>query len=119
MIEESSMGVWGESAQSPTRVYRRELPGAGYVAIDVMTSEPDDEPETRPETEQRRIRVSVERRASEERRTGHAPPIVAEFAGDDRAPEVGELYRMAADNAALARALLQWQGKRQRPATAD
>lgn len=116
MIEES-MDVWGESAQSATRVYRRELPGAGYVAIDVM-GESDDEP--RPaETEQRRIRVSVERRASEDRRTGHAPPIVAEFAGDDRAPEVGELYRMAADNAALARALLQWQSRRQRRATAD
>ena len=112
------MDVWSESAQSQTRVYRRELPGAGYVAIDVM-DESDDEPRAHPETEQRRIRVSVERRASEERRTGHAPPIVAEFAGDDRAPEVGELYRMAADNAALARALLQWQGRRRRRATAD
>lgn len=112
------MDVWGENAQSPTRLYRRELPGAGYVAIDV-TSEQDEEPQERPDTEQRRIRVSVERRASEERRTGHAPPIVAEFAGDDRAPEVGELYRMAADNAALARALLEWQGRRQRKTTAD
>ncbi|HEY7235740.1 MAG TPA: hypothetical protein VH539_16415 [Gemmatimonadaceae bacterium] len=117
MIEETSMDALGENARSPMRVYRRELPGAGYVAIDVM-GESDDEPRTRPEAELRRIRVSVERRASEERRTGHAPPIVAEFAGDDRAPEVSELYRMASDNAALARALLQWQGRRQRRVTA-
>jgi hypothetical protein len=44
--------------------------------------------------------------------------MVAEFAGDHRAPEVGELYRMAADNAALARALIEWQ-VRQRKATDD
>ena len=113
MIEESLMEVSTETVQAPTRVYRRELPGAGYVAIDV----------TRPTVEESdelsRVRVYVERRASEERRSGHTPPLVAEFAGDNRAPEVCELYRMAADNAALARALLQWQGRRQRRATAD
>jgi len=113
------MEVSTEKIQSsPTRVYRRELPGAGYVAIEV-TRACDDTTDRRAEIEQSRIRVCVERRASEERRTGHVPPVVAEFAGDDRAPEVGELYRMAADNAALARALLEWQGRRQRRATAD
>jgi hypothetical protein len=66
-----------------------------------------------------RIRLYVERRAEEERRTGHQPPIVAEFTGNARAPEVGELYRMAADNAALARALIEWRGRRQRKATED
>jgi len=117
MIEESLMEVSTETVQAPTRVYRRELPGAGYVAIDVMrTVDASDEQE---EVEPSRVCVFVERRASEERRLGHTPPVVAEFAGDYRAPEVGELYRMAADNAALARALLQWQGRRQRRATAD
>jgi hypothetical protein len=117
MIEELSMEVSTESIQAPTRVYRRELPGAGYVAIDVTRTYDDAEDGT--EVERSRVRVYVERRASEERRSGHVPPVVAEFAGDDRASEVGELYRMAADNAALARALLEWQGKRQRLATAD
>jgi hypothetical protein len=117
MIEESLMEVSTETVQAPTRVYRRELPGAGYVAIDV-TRTPADASEDG-EVEPSRVRVYVERRASEERRSGHTPPVVAEFTGDHRAPEVGELYRMAADNAALARALLQWQGRRQRRATAD
>ncbi|HKW46008.1 MAG TPA: hypothetical protein VJN70_01130 [Gemmatimonadaceae bacterium] len=112
------MGISTESIQVPTRVYRRELPGAGYVAIDVMRTD-DDTAEDGSEVGRSRVRVYVERRASEERRSGHVPPLVAEFAGDDRAPEVGELYRMAADNAALARALLEWQGKRQRRVRAD
>ena len=112
------MEVSTESIQTATRVYRRELPGAGYVAIDV-THSCDDVTDTGSEVERSRVRVYVERRASEERRSGHVPPVVAEFSGDDHAPEVGELYRMAADNAALARALLEWQGKRQRRVTAD
>ena len=98
-------------------LYRRELPGAGYVAIDLTLSY--EESESAHASEGGRIRVSVERRAEEERRSGHHPPIVAEFTGDHRAPEVGELYRMAADNAALARALIEWQGRRQSKATAD
>lgn len=98
-----------------TELYRRELPGAGYVAIDLAH---DDESES-PRASEGRIRVSVERRADEKRRSGHHPPIVAEFTGDHRAPEVGELYRMAADNAALARALMEWQGRRQPKATDD
>ena len=96
-------------------LYRRELPGAGYVAIDLL--QPHDESVRA--SQGSRIRVSVERRADEERRSGHHPPIVAEFTGDQRAPEVGELYRMAADNAALARALIEWQGRRQPKATDD
>jgi hypothetical protein len=107
-----------DAVQSPTRLYRRDLPGAGYVAIDV-TSTPADSAQRGEAVDQGRIRVYVERRASEERRSGHAPPVVAEFAGDHGAPEVGELYRMAADNAALARALIEWQGRRPRPSTDD
>ena len=113
MIEELSMEVSTESIQAPQRVYRRELPGAGFVAIDVTRSH-DENADEGDEVERSRVRVYVERRASEERRSGHVPPIVAEFAGDDRAPEVGELYRMAADNAALARALLEWQSRRRK-----
>lgn len=98
-------------------LYRRELPGAGYVAIDL--TEPHDESESVRTSAGSRIRVSVERRADEQRRSGHHPPIVAEFTGDDGAPEVGELYRMAADNVALARALMEWQGRRQSTSTDD
>jgi hypothetical protein len=80
-------------------VYRRELPGGGYVAIDV-----EREPEVA------RTRVSVERRSKEERREGHRPVVIAEVDGDERSPAFAEIYRIAADNAAIARALLQIEG---------
>ena len=100
-----------------TRLYRRDLPGAGYVVIDVAHAPAD---ELSGEVGVRsHLRIYVERRASEERRAGHAPPVVAEFTGDRSAPEVGELYRIAADNVALARALLEWQSKQLRALRAD
>jgi hypothetical protein len=117
MIEEMSMETSSETVQSPTRLYRRELPGAGYVAIDMTHA--DDATDARVDGNGSRVRLYVERRAEEERRAGHQPPVVAEFTGNARAPEVGELYRMAADNAALARALIEWQGRRQRKAKDD
>lgn len=117
-VEELSMETSSEVISRSTQLYRRELPGAGYVAID-LTEADVESMRTPPVTEGGRIRLSVERRADEARRAGHHPPIVAEFIGDYRAPEVGELYRMAADNAALARALIEWQGRRQRKVTDD
>jgi len=111
------METSSEVVQSSTRLYRRELPGAGYVAID-LTHSLDDATDARSTSAGSRIRLYVERRADEARREGHSPPMVAEFAGDQRAPEVGEIYRMAADNAALARALIEWQSRR-RKATDD
>jgi len=110
------MGTSSESVETSTRLYRRELPGAGYVAID-LTRSSDDSADLQGAGGSR-VRLVVERRADEERRVGHTPPMVAEFAGDHHAAEVGELYRMAADNAALARALMEWQS-RQRKATDD
>lgn len=80
-------------------IYRRELPGGGYVAIDV-----------RRDPELARTRVSVERRSRDERRDGHRPVVIAEVDGDERSPGFAELYRIAADNAAIARALLQIEG---------
>jgi hypothetical protein len=118
MIEEMSMGTSSETVQLSTPLYRRELPGAGYVAID-MTRMDDDATGDQTDGTGSRVRLYVERRAEEERRTGHQPPVVAEFTGSARAPEVGELYRMAADNAALARALIEWQGRRQRKTRDD
>ena len=80
-------------------VYRRELPGGGYVAINVDG-----------ERGLARSRVSVERRAREARREGNSPVVIAEVDGDDRSAAFGDLYRLAADNAAIARALLEIQG---------
>ncbi len=77
-------------------IYRRELPGGGYVAIDIER-----------ETVVARTRVSVERRSKDERRDDHRPVVIAEVDGDERSPGFAEAYRIAADNAAIARALLQ------------
>lgn len=107
-----------ETADGRTRLYRRDLPGAGYVVID-MAGVADVDTDESQGSERSHIRISVERRATQERRAGHAPPVVAEFTGDRRAPEVGELYRIAADNVALARALLEWQGRQPRDFRAD
>jgi hypothetical protein len=97
--------VIGERAMEPSLhensgpIYRRELPGGGYVAIDVKR-----------DPELARTRVSVERRSRDERRDGHRPVVIAEVEGDERSPGFAELYRIAADNAAIARALLQIEG---------
>jgi hypothetical protein len=57
-----------------------------------------------------RTRVSVERRSQDERRDGHRPVVIAEVDGDERSPAFADLYRIAADNAAIARALLRIAG---------
>ena len=80
-------------------VYRRELPGGGYVAIDVDRERSD--------REIARTRVYLERRGRPDRRAGHAPIVLAEADGDEHSPGFIELYQIAADNAAIARALLK------------
>jgi len=81
-------------------IYRRELPGGGFVSIVIAR-----------EREMTRTRVSVERRAVDARRRGHTPVVIAEADGDERSPTFIDLFRIAADNAAIARALLRLQGR--------
>jgi hypothetical protein len=80
-------------------VYRRELPGGGYVAIDVHR-----------DSELARTSVCVERRAKHERRPGHKPVVIAQADGDERSAAFADLYRMATDNVAIARAILELEG---------
>ncbi|HYC50004.1 MAG TPA: hypothetical protein VEB19_02735 [Gemmatimonadaceae bacterium] len=81
------------------RLFNRDLPGGGYVAIELSD---------RNGGGNRRVRVLVERRSDRNRRVGHAPPVILE---EDWTPErgFGELYRVACDNVAIARALLKLQ----------
>jgi hypothetical protein len=110
-----------------TALYRRDLPGGGFVAIDVCGSSPHDVSEpvaeagdaSRSDHEVPRTRIYVERRSDQTRRSGHEPPIIAEVMGEVSPSEAGELYRMAADNVALARALLAWQSRRLAESTSD
>jgi hypothetical protein len=78
-------------------VYRRDLPGGGYVMIEVLCR--DDDVAT--------TRIIAERRSNIARRIGHEPPVVAEAVGDERSTGFGALYRLASDNAAVARALIE------------
>lgn len=87
------------SAEEPS-IYRRELPGGGFVAIVVAR-----------EREVIKTRVSVERRAIDARRRGHQPIVIAEADGDERSSSFSDLFRIAADNAAIARALLRLEGR--------
>ena len=80
-------------------VYQRDLPGGGYVKIDVLR-----------EQEMPRTCVFVERRAKHERRPGHSPVIIAQADGDESSAAFGDLYRMATDNAAIARKMLEIEG---------
>ena len=84
---------------SELSVYRRDLPGGGYVAIRVERMR-----------DLIRTRVSVERRTTSERREARAPIVIAEVEGDERSPAFSDLYRIATDNAAIARALLRIDG---------
>lgn len=81
-------------------VYQRELPGGGYVKIGVV----------RETTDAARTCVFVERRAKHERRPGHQPVIIAQADGDERSPAFADLCRVAMDNAAIARKMLELEG---------
>lgn len=82
--------------RSAARLFHRDLPGGGYVAIEVEASH---------SPPPRQVRVVVERRADRARRDGHRPPVIHQ---EDWKPErdIGDLYRMACDNVAIARGLL-------------
>jgi hypothetical protein len=85
-----------QDRRSGERLFHRDLPGGGYVAI-VLTMSSQTE---------RIVRVVVERRGDRARRSGHKPPVILEQEWQaDRG--FGELYRMACDNVAIARGLLQ------------
>lgn len=97
-MEQEIIGRDGTSNErrSAERLFHRDLPGGGYVAIELAgpTGIPG-----------RIVRVIVERRSDRSRRVGHRPPIILE---EEWKAEhgFGELYRMACDNVAIARSLL-------------
>jgi hypothetical protein len=120
-----------------SQLYHRELPGGGYVAIEmVVDREPSEMTEieriaverrsdetrrfghqppsfSKPAGRPFRARVCVERRTEPSRRDGHEPPVIAEAEGDTSYTVFGELYRIASDNAAVARGLLRWKAARE------
>ena len=83
-------------------LYSRPMPGGGYVRVELLVSEP-----ANLAAERLRGRVVMERRS-------YAPPAIAdeelvveEVEGDDANTVVAELFRIARDNAAIARRVLR------------
>lgn len=86
------------------RLYVRDLPGGGFVAIDLLADSAPGSPA--------KARIAVERRTNPDRRQGHTPPVIAEAQGETRNEVFGDLYRIACDNVAVARGLLHWRRQR-------
>ena len=85
-------------------VFRRELPGGGYVVIGVE----------RPTADRALPRTCVwlERRGDDDRNAEYElAPLIAVADGDETSAGFTEMYRLAADNAAVARGLMQWRAK--------
>ena len=93
-----------QSERPRAQVFRRELPGGGYVVIGVE----------RPTGNRSvpRTCVWVERRPSEDRQDD--APLIAFADGDESSAGFTDMYRLAADNAAVARGLMQWRASRER-----
>jgi hypothetical protein len=129
------MMIEDEQVNDLAKLYQRDLPGGGYVLIELVRDEAapgaslvDVAVERRAAVERReghaapriqlpdgkpcKARVRVERRASAERRAGHQPPVIAEVERNDVLSAFEELYRIARDNVAVARGLLTWQATR-------
>lgn len=105
--QQRDVGRVAPETRSSNDLYRRPLPGGGFVEVE-MDAMPG--PEGAPE--RYRGRVIVERRGDIGRRIGHEPPVVAELSGDDADELMTELFRLAQDNSSLARGLLRWQAAR-------
>ena len=94
-MEQGTTGRDGfaQERRAAERLFHRDLPGGGYVSIELMAAD-------------RIVRVIVERRGNRSRRQGHRPPVILEEAWEAERG-FGELYRIANDNVAIARGLLR------------
>ena len=89
-------GANSQERRSSERLFHRDLPGGGFVAIEIAGAA---------ESTNRQVRLVVERRGDRARRVGHRPPIIhEELWKPDRGFD--DLYRIACDNVAIARGLL-------------
>jgi hypothetical protein len=85
-----------------TPLYTRTMPGGGYVKVELVVSD-------RGNVAHERVsgRVVIEPRNASPRRDDLAPLVVEEVEGEDENSVVAELFRIAQDNAALARRVLR------------
>jgi hypothetical protein len=83
-------------------LYTRQMPGGGYVRVELVVSDRGNVA-----SERRRGRVVIEPRNASPRRDDASPLVVEEVEGDDENEVVAELFRIARDNAAIARRVLR------------
>lgn len=113
-------GMTGQLAQDPTesddmerrtseRVFVRELPGGGFVAIEVTAVSGWTALLGRTRY---RGEVIIERRTEQTRRSGHAAPAIAAAEGASVAELLGELFPIASSNVELAARCLERSGPR-------
>src|SRR6187551_3210612 len=105
-MHDQLQGAGGDSGREPRisePLYTRPMPGGGYVRIELLDADLDDL-----SADHLRGRVVMERRVpvpatpDEEEHV-----IVEELEGDDPNVVVAELFRIARDNAAIARRVLR------------
>lgn len=87
-------------------LYSRPMPGGGYVRVELLTNEPGNVA-----VERLRGRVVMERRNHVPATPQDDAVVVEEVEGDDVNSVVGELFRIARDNAAIARRVLRRQAR--------
>lgn len=96
------LNSYSSQPRTPRRiVYRRNLPGGGFVNIEAEASAAADQ--------LHHAVITVERRSDPSRRDGHHPPVVAVAEGPSSQSVFRQLLEIAADNIAIARALLRSQ----------
>lgn len=83
-------------------LYMRPMPGGGYVKVELVVSD-----RGAVAHERLRGRVVIEPRSASPRRDDTTPLIVEEVEGDDEDAVVTECFRIASDNAAIARRVLR------------
>ena len=80
-------------------LYKRPLPGGGYVEID----------QTGDAEAGFCARLRVERRADPLRREGHTPPVIAEVEAPEADAAFAALHEIAASNVSVAQGIQRWQ----------
>ena len=83
-------------------MYARSMPGGGYVRVELVLRDRE-----AVASERRLGRVVIEPRDALPRRDGAAPLVVEEVEGEDENAVVAECFRIARDNAAIARRVLR------------
>jgi hypothetical protein len=101
----------GSGARVSAPLYARTMPGGGYVRVELLRG---DRSAVGGEPARWRGRVVIEPRGASPRRGDSAPLVVEEVEGADEAAVSAELFRIARDNAAIARRVLRRRSAIQR-----